>query len=87
MKLKMQIALALALGTIAQYPAMAGEKSVTLRKECTASRCVYYHGSERVFSTEPERGTQRTIVRDRRGNLLAKTREHPNGTIEIKRAY
>lgn len=84
---KTAIALALALGTIAKYPAMAGERSVTLRKECTSSRCVYYQGSSRVFSTEPERGTQRTIVRDRRGNLLAKTREYPNGTIKVERTH
>lgn len=79
--------LGLALGTLTQYPVLARESQVTLRKECTVSRCVYYKGSSRVFSAEKEQGTQRTIIRDRRGNLLAKTREYPNGTIKIERAY
>ncbi len=79
-------AFAIALGLTLHYPLMAGEGQVTLRKECTRDRCVYYKGSTRIFSVEKEYGTARYIVRDGRGSLRAKVKENPNGTVEIEGA-
>lgn len=75
----------LALGLTTQYPVSAGGvRSVTLRRECTASRCVYYRGVIRAFSVEREYNTSRLIVRDRRGNLRAKIREQDNGSLNVE---
>lgn len=82
--IKPQTTFLLALGLIVPYTATA--KEVTLRKECTASRCVYYKGSKRVFSVEREQGTERYVVRDSRGSLSAKVTENRDGTIDIKEA-
>lgn len=87
MTLKTASAFLLALGLTTQYPAIAREKSVTLRKECTDSRCVYYEGSRRVFSVEQERDTRRQVVRDGRGNPRAKITENEDGTVEVERTY
>jgi len=75
---------ALAVGLLWHYPTSAQERT-TLRRECTASRCVYYEGSRRVFSEEREHNTERTIIRDSRGTIRAKVRERDNGTVEVTR--
>jgi len=76
---------AIALGVLAQYPLVAGGvRSVTLRRECTMSRCVYYRGATRAFSIEQEHGTGRYVVRDRRGTLRAKVKEQGSGTLKVE---
>jgi hypothetical protein len=74
----------LALGLTVAYPAMAGE--ITLRKECSRDRCVYYKGSKRVFSVENEADTSRVIIRDAKRRPVAKVERERNGTIRIKKS-
>ena len=78
----------LALGLVAAYPATmasAQSRDVSLRKECTRDRCVYYHGSTRAFSVEKEEGTKRVIVRDANRNAIAKVQEQDDGTIKVEK--
>lgn len=86
----MRSILSLALGIALLYPvtaASASGRSVTLRKECTRDRCVYYRGSTRVFSVEKEAGTTRLIIRDGDRKVKAKVRENDDGTLEVKKPY
>lgn len=86
----MRSTLSLALGIALLYPVTAASgngREVTLRKECTRDRCVYYQGSRRAFSVEKEQGTSRLIIRDGDRRVKAKVRETENGTLEIKKPY
>jgi hypothetical protein len=79
----MRTVLILALGLSCAYPAIAGE--ITLRKECSRDRCVYYKGSKRVFSVENEADTSRVVIRDAKRRTVAKV-SRDNGTIRIKKS-
>lgn len=79
------IKLTLALGLLLGYPTMAAaQDSLTLRKECTRDRCVYYHGSVREFSVEKEEGTSRLVLRNGQRDIVAKVREQ-NGTLKVEK--
>jgi hypothetical protein len=85
--LKMRTAFLLVLGLTLAYPATvasAGSDKVTLHKECTRDRCVYYKGTTRVFSVEKEYGTSRLVVRDGKRRPLLKVEEQDDGRFSVE---
>lgn len=81
----MRSTLILALGLFIAYPANADTHSrrVTVHEECTRDRCVYYHGSQRVFSVEKEPNTSRLIIKNDKRNTVAKLKRNDDGTVEV----
>ena len=75
----------LALGLALTYLApVASAEAQSLREECTRDRCVYYKGSQRIFSVEKEQGTTRLVVRDGKRRPIAKVRRQERGRIEVE---
>lgn len=82
-KMRLWTTLGVALGLSTAHSAYASDGK-KLREECTASRCVYYEGSKRVFSVEREKGTSRIVVRDDKRRVRAKVSKK-DGTIKIEK--
>lgn len=85
----MRSILTLALGFSLAYPTIvdAAPRRITVHPECTRDRCVYYHGSQRVFSVEKEDNTDRLVIRDNHREVVAKVKRQDDGTVEIKKPY